>query len=96
MTKRSVDATIRRQNLLWIWFECFFTRHGYELGRRMLPLHADPPLEASEAAQLQLGTLDVFGRRPPQAWPRLQQMRDEGLAGAEELYCLQQVELEGW
>ncbi|CAK9003967.1 unnamed protein product [Durusdinium trenchii] len=72
--------------------------HGYELGRRMLPLHADPPLEASEAAQLQLGTLDVFGRRPPQAWPRLQQMRDEGLAGAEELYCLQQVATDrlGW
>lgn len=69
--------------------------HGYEMGRSMMPLHADPALDDATAQQV-TADLDVFGRpgsqgAQPQRWPRLSGLRDAKALGAEELWRLQQL-----
>ena len=79
---------------------CFFltqeARYGYELGRFMLPLHAEPSLDEGTPGSGTYGThlvegLDVFGERAAERWPRLRELRNSGVEGAEEMYHLQEL-----
>ena len=79
---------------------CFFltqkVRYGYELGRFMLPLHAEPSLDDGTPGSGTYGThlvegLDVFGARAAEGWPRLRELRNSGVEGAEEMYHLQEL-----
>ena len=78
---------------------CFFLtqkRYGYELGRFMLPLHAEPSLDEGTPGSGRYGThlvegLDVFGARAAERWPRLKELRNSGVEGAEEMYHLQEL-----
>ena len=79
---------------------CFFltqeARYGYELGRFMLPLHAEPSLDEGTPGSGTYGThlvegLDVFGERAAERWPRLRELRNSGVEGAEEIYHLQEL-----
>ncbi|CAE7310561.1 unnamed protein product [Symbiodinium natans] len=69
--------------------------HGYEMGRCMMPLHADPALEDA-TLQTVTADLDVFGSPGsrgalPQQWPRLAALRASQAPGAEELWHLQKL-----
>lgn len=71
-------------------------RYGYELGRFMLPLHAEPSLDEATPGSGTYGThlvegLDVFGARAAERWPRLRELRNSGVEGAEEMYHLQEL-----
>eukprot|EP00434_Breviolum_minutum_P038985 symbB.v1.2.034597.t1/scaffold4494.1/size38952/2 len=70
--------------------------YGYELGRFMLPLHAEPSLDEGTPGSGRYGThlvegLDVFGARAAERWPRLRELRNSGVEGAEEMYHLQEL-----
>ncbi|CAJ1344662.1 unnamed protein product, partial [Effrenium voratum] len=68
--------------------------HDYELGRRMLPLHADPA-PGEELCQRVICGLDVFGPASASGdwsqWARLGALRRAQVPGAEELWRLQRL-----
>lgn len=77
-------------------FFSYTKRYGYELGRFMLPLHAEPSLDEGTPGSGTYGThlvegLDVFGERAAERWPRLKELRNSGVEGAEEMYHLQEL-----
>lgn len=62
----------------------------------MLPLHAEPSLDEGTPGSGTYGThlvegLDVFGERAAERWPRLKELRNSGVEGAEEMYHLQEL-----
>ncbi|CAE8611558.1 unnamed protein product [Polarella glacialis] len=75
-----------------------FQWYNYELGRRMMPIHAVPPLDEHAVQRILLG-LDVFGAPgsqgadPLEGWPQLSSLLAEGLEGARELQELQELPL---